>query len=48
VGILLEAKAKGAVDSVRVHLDALRQEAGFYVDAPLYLHALLVANESGG
>ena len=29
VGILLEAKTKDAIHSVRTHLDALRQEAGF-------------------
>ncbi len=46
VGILLEAKTKGAVDAVRTHLDALRQEAGFYVDTSLYQHALVVANET--
>ena len=45
VGILLEAKARGALESVRPHLDALRQEAGFYLDVSLIQHALALANE---
>jgi len=46
VGILLEAKAKGALQSVRPHLDALRQEAGFYLNASLYQRVLALANET--
>ena len=46
VGILLEAKVKGAVDALRPHLDALRQTAGFYLSEPLYRSALALAGES--
>jgi predicted nucleic acid-binding protein len=48
VGVLLEAKAEGALDRVRPHLDALRQTAGFYLSASLYQHALMLARENGG
>ncbi len=44
-GVLLEAKANGAVDKVRPHLDALRQIAGFYVSEPLYQAVLALAGE---
>ena len=43
VGILLEAKANGMIDTVRPHLRALRQTAGFYLSEPLYQHALSLA-----
>ena len=46
VGVLLEAKANGAVDAVRPHLDALRQIAGFYLSASVYQYALTLAEES--
>lgn len=46
VGLLLEAKACGAVKAVRPHLDALRQAAGFYLGDSLYDHALSLAGES--
>ncbi len=46
VGILLEAKAKGIVDTVRPYLDALRQAAGFYLSESLYQHTLALAGES--
>lgn len=46
VGILLEAKAKGAIGRVRPHLDALRQVAGFYLSDSLYQYALELVNES--
>jgi uncharacterized protein len=45
IGILLEAKAKGFVTSVRPHLDALRQVAGFYLKESLYQAILKQANE---
>lgn len=45
VGVLLEAKATGAITAIRPHLDALRQTAGFYIDASLYQHALALAKE---
>lgn len=47
VGVLLEAKAKGVIGTVRPHLDALRQAAGFYIDTSLYQHTLALANETG-
>jgi len=47
VGILLEAKASGAIDTVYPHLRALRQTAGFYLSEPLYQHALTLAGEGG-
>jgi predicted nucleic acid-binding protein len=46
VGILLDAKACGAVKAVRPHLDALRQTAGFYLNDAVYDHALSLACES--
>jgi len=45
VGILLAAKSRGFIQSVRPHLDALRQVAGFYIDDALYDHALSLAGE---
>jgi len=48
VGILLEAKARGAIKAVRPHLDALRQTAGFYLDDQVYHRALSLAEESHG
>ena len=45
VGILLEAKARGAISQVRPHMDALRQTAGFYLDDAICDHALSLAGE---
>lgn len=45
VGILLEAKAGGSVDTLRPYLDALRQTAGFYLSEQLYQSALASAGE---
>jgi len=45
LGVLLEAKRKGLVATIRPHLDALRQTAGFYLSETLYLHALELAAE---
>ena len=47
VGVLLEAKANGAFDVLRPHLDALRQTAGFYLSESLYRHALELMGEQG-
>lgn len=44
-GVLLEAKAKGALKAVRPQLDALRQIAGFYIGEPLYQAVLALAGE---
>lgn len=48
VGILLEAKAAGAITSVQPHLDALRHTAGFYLSDSVYRQVLLLAEESEG
>jgi predicted nucleic acid-binding protein len=48
LGILLEAKAKGLIDTVRPNLDALRQTAGFYLTTSLYQYTLTQAGESNG
>ena len=45
VGILLRAKNMTLLNSVRPHLDALRQQAGFFLSEPLYQHALQLAGE---
>lgn len=45
VGILLEGKERGFLHSVRPHLDALRNVAGFYLKDSLYRYALHLANE---
>jgi uncharacterized protein len=45
LGILLEAKSKGHIQSVRPYLDALRQQAGFYIHEKVYQHALQLAGE---
>ena len=46
VGILLEAKTKGAIKAIRPMLDDLRQAAGFYLDDALYARTLLLAGEA--
>ena len=48
VGIVLDAKACGAVKAVRPHLDALRQTAGFYLADAVYDDALSWAGEGNG
>ncbi len=45
IGVLLEAKAVGAIVEIRSLLDALRQVAGFYVKESLYQTVLIRANE---
>ena len=45
VGILLRAKQQKLLPAVRPQLDALRQQAGFFLDAALYTHALTLAGE---
>ena len=45
IGILLEAKSKQLIPTVKVELDNLRQKAGFYISAKLYQHALSLAGE---
>ena len=46
IGVLLEAKAKGAIAKLHPHLDALRETAGVYLSESLYQAALKMANES--
>jgi uncharacterized protein len=48
VGILLDAKACGAIRAVRPHLNALRQTAGFYLTDAVYEAALSLAGEETG
>ena len=45
VGMLLEAKAKGYLTAVRPYIEALRQQAGFYLHLRVYQAALRFANE---
>ena len=46
VGLLLEAKSRGVVGTIRPRLDALRHKAGFYLSEPVYHAALSLAGES--
>ena len=46
VGILLEAKNRQLLGSVRSYLDALRHNAGFYLKDSLYRTALQLAGEA--
>jgi uncharacterized protein len=45
LGILVEAKSKGLIAEVRPLLDALINEAGFWVAEPLYNSVLQLVNE---
>lgn len=45
LGILLRCKAKGHLVEVRSPLDALRQDAGFYISDRIYGEVLAVAGE---
>ncbi|BAS54916.1 DUF3368 domain-containing protein [Leptolyngbya boryana] len=45
MGILVEAKSKGLITEVRPLLDALMNEAGFWVAEPLYNSVLRLVNE---
>ena len=40
VGILIEAKSKGYIDSVKGYLNSLRDVAGFYVSERLYMRVI--------
>lgn len=46
VGVLLLAKQQGLIDAIRPFLDALRNEAGFWLGADVYRLALEKARES--
>lgn len=45
VGILVRAKRLNLIAEVRAYLDALRQQAGFYLSDAVYQHALNLADE---
>lgn len=45
LGILVEAKNKGLIAEVKPLLDALINEAGFWVTEPLYNSVLRLVNE---
>jgi uncharacterized protein len=45
LGILVEAKSKGLITEVKPLLDALINEAGFWVAEPLYNSTLQLVNE---
>lgn len=45
VGLLLEAKAQGKIQSIQPFLDALRQVAGFYLSDEVYQAGLKAAGE---
>ena len=45
LGVLLEAKANGLIESIRPHVDNLQQEAGFYISNSVYQTALHLAQE---
>lgn len=47
LGILLRAKAKGLLPSVRRELDALRNHAGFWINEALYQEVVRLAGEDG-
>lgn len=46
IGVLLEAKSKSFIKTIKPHLDSLRQIAGFRISDSLYIHALNLANEN--
>jgi len=46
VGILLAAKSKDMIDCIRPAVDALRQQAGFYLSDALYLETLKQSGEA--
>jgi len=46
IGILIEAKAKGLLPSVRPVLDALQRDAGFWISEPLRQQICRLANET--
>jgi hypothetical protein len=45
VGLLVRAKKLGLIAEVRPLLEALRQQAGFYLGEPVYQHTLKLAGE---
>ena len=45
IGLLIEAKDKHLVHSIRPELDSLRYEAGFYISQDVYEYALFLTEE---
>lgn len=45
VGVLIHAKRRGMIETIRPELDALRDRAGFYLGAAVYATALDAAGE---
>ncbi|MEB3337021.1 MAG: DUF3368 domain-containing protein [Leptolyngbyaceae bacterium] len=45
LGILLEAKSQGLILTIQPLLDALRNQAGFWIAEPLYQKVLQLADE---
>lgn len=45
LGVLIEAKSKGHLDQIKPYLDALRRQAGFYIQARLYEGVLQAVGE---
>ena len=45
LGLLLEAKSKGYIEQVNPYLDALQQQAGFYIHEKLYQQVAKLAGE---
>jgi predicted nucleic acid-binding protein len=45
VGLLIRGKRLGIISEVQFYLDALRQQAGFYLSDTVYDHALRLAQE---
>lgn len=45
IGILMRAKREGKVQSLRVELDKLRHQAGFWIEEGLYHQALRAVGE---
>ena len=46
IGILIEAKSRGYIDSVKGHLNSLRDVAGFHVSERLYMRVIQDAGEA--
>jgi len=46
IGVLINAKSQGLIDSVQPYLDQLRSEANFYISEKVYQQALLLSGES--
>jgi uncharacterized protein len=45
LGVLIAAKQSGSILSLRVEIDKLRRDAGFFVDRPLELRVLAMVGE---